>query len=88
MNPVRRDALRCSTQPTMAAQVALSWLLTQHPWVVPIPGTTKVHRLQENLAAVDVELSADDLAALSAASDEVDVLGDRYPEHMQKWINR
>ena len=70
------------------AQVALAWLLAQRPWIVPIPGTTKVHRLQENSAAVAIELTADDLEEISAAADRVDVRGERYPAHMQRWINR
>ncbi|WP_020574492.1 aldo/keto reductase [Actinopolymorpha alba] len=70
------------------AQVALAWILAQHPTNVPIPGTTKLHRLQENTAAVDVELSATDLDQLNAASAEVDLSTDRYPAHMQRWINR
>ncbi len=70
------------------AQVALAWLLAQHPWIVPIPGTTKVHRLRENIAAADVQLTAEDLTQLAAAADQVAILGERYPEHMQKWINR
>jgi aryl-alcohol dehydrogenase-like predicted oxidoreductase len=70
------------------AQVALAWLLAQHPSIVPIPGTTKIHRLQENTAAVDVHLTPEDLADLTAAADQVDVKGDRYPEQMQRWINR
>ena len=71
-----------------AAQVALAWLLAQHPWIVPIPGTTKAHRLQENTAAVDIELSPEDLEALAEASGRIDVDADRYPPHMQQWINR
>ena len=71
-----------------AAQVALAWLLAQHSWIVPIPGTTKVHRLQENSSAVDIELTPEDLEELTAAADRVDVQGERYPEHMQRWINR
>jgi aryl-alcohol dehydrogenase-like predicted oxidoreductase len=70
------------------AQVALAWLLVQHPSIVPIPGTTKLHRLQENTAAADLELSPADLAEITAAADKVDLSGDRYPEHMQRWINR
>ena len=71
-----------------AAQVALAWLLAQHPWIVPIPGTTKLHRLQENVGSVDVELSPEDLKELAEASGRIDVQGDRYPPHMQRWINR
>ena len=70
------------------AQVALAWLLAQHSWIVPIPGTTKIHRLQENSSAVDIELTAEDLKELTAAADRVDVQGERYPAHMQRWINR
>jgi aryl-alcohol dehydrogenase-like predicted oxidoreductase len=70
------------------AQVALAWLLAQHSWIVPMPGTTKVNRLQENSSAVDIELTSEDLEELTAAADRVDVQGERYPAHMQRWINR
>ena len=70
------------------AQVALAWLLAQHPSIVPIPGTTKIPRLLENAAAADLELSADDLTAITAAAGWVEIQGERYPEHMQRWINR
>jgi aryl-alcohol dehydrogenase-like predicted oxidoreductase len=70
------------------AQVALAWILAQHPWMVPIPGTTKLHRLRENTAAADLRLSPTDLAEITAAADQIDLTGDRYPEHMQRWINR
>lgn len=70
------------------AQVALAWLLAQHPSIVPIPGTTKVHRLHENTGAVDVTLTPEDLAELTTTSSQIDVQGDRYPEHMQRWIDR
>ena len=65
------------------AQVALAWILAQHPTIVPIPGTTKLHRLQENTAAVDVELDPADLDELTAAADQIDLTGDRYPAQMQ-----
>ncbi len=61
------------------AQIALAWLLAQRPWIVPIPGTTKLHRLEENLGAADVVLNADDLAQIDAALATVEVQGDRYP---------
>ena len=64
------------------AQVALAWLLAQKPWIVPIPGTTKLHRLEENLAAADVRLSADDLAEIQRAAAEIPVEGERYPEQL------
>ncbi|GAA3039158.1 aldo/keto reductase [Streptosporangium longisporum] len=70
------------------AQVALAWLLSRHPSIVPIPGTTKVHRLLENSDAVDVGLSPEDLAELTEASGRIEILGDRYPKEMQRWINR
>ncbi|MGA5507222.1 aldo/keto reductase [Streptomyces umbrinus] len=73
---------------TTNAQIALAWLLAQHPWIVPIPGTTKIHRLRENTGAVDVELDPEDLAEITDAAGRIDVSGDRYPEHMQRWINR
>ena len=69
-------------------QVALAWLLAQKPWIVPIPGTRRIARLDENLAAADLELTGDDLAALTEASDSVVVQGDRYPAAMQAMIDR
>ncbi|MFC9455470.1 aldo/keto reductase [Streptomyces sp. NPDC056983] len=73
---------------TTTAQIALAWLLAQHPSIVPIPGTSKIHRLQENTGAADVALTPQDLKEITDAADQVDVSGDRYPEHMQRWINR
>ena len=70
------------------AQIALAWLLAQKPWVVPIPGTTKLHRLEENLGATRVELTPDDLLTIQAAADKITVLGARYPEHLQKLVDR
>ena len=69
-------------------QVALAWLLSRKPWVVPIPGTRRLERLDENLAAADLHLGEDDLAELTAASDAADVQGDRYPAAMQAMIDR
>ncbi|NTW40823.1 MAG: aldo/keto reductase, partial [Cellulomonadaceae bacterium] len=68
--------------------VALAWLLAQHESIVPIPGTTKVHRLEENAGALDLELAPQDLHELTEASGRIDLSGDRYPEHMQRWIDR
>jgi len=65
-----------------AAQIALAWLLVQRPWVVPIPGTTKAHRLQENLGAAAIELTADDLRRIDGVLAHVHVQGDRYPAHL------
>jgi aryl-alcohol dehydrogenase-like predicted oxidoreductase len=64
------------------AQIALAWLLAQKPWIVPIPGTTKLHRLEENLGAADIELTADDLAEIARAADAITVDGERYPAHL------
>jgi aryl-alcohol dehydrogenase-like predicted oxidoreductase len=70
------------------AQVALAWLLAQKPWIVPIPGTTKLHRLEENLGAANVELSAEDLQQIEGAFSGLQVQGERYPEALQKLVNR
>jgi aryl-alcohol dehydrogenase-like predicted oxidoreductase len=70
------------------AQIALAWLLAQKPWIVPIPGTTKLHRLQENMGAADIVLTPDDLAAIAAALAKVTVQGDRYPAHLQARVGR
>jgi aryl-alcohol dehydrogenase-like predicted oxidoreductase len=70
------------------AQIALAWLLAQRQWIVPIPGTTKLHRLEENLGAVTVELSPDDLRQLEAAAAKIPVQGARYPEELQKLVGR
>jgi aryl-alcohol dehydrogenase-like predicted oxidoreductase len=69
-------------------QIALAWLLAQRPWIVPIPGTTKLHRLEENLAAADVELTAGDLADIDTAVSTAVIQGDRYPEHLERETNR
>jgi aryl-alcohol dehydrogenase-like predicted oxidoreductase len=70
------------------AQIALAWLLTQKPWIVPIPGTTKLNRLEENLGAVAITLSADDLRDIDDAAANITVQGDRYPEHLQAMTGR
>ena len=70
------------------AQIALAWLLTQKPWLVPIPGTTKRHRLEENLGAARIQLSADDLREIDRAASQIEVHGARYPEHLQKMVGR
>ena len=70
------------------AQIALAWLLAQKPWIVPIPGTTKLHRLEENLAAANVELTAADLAEIRQALSEIDVEGERYPEKLMATTGR
>jgi aryl-alcohol dehydrogenase-like predicted oxidoreductase len=70
------------------AQIALAWVLAQKPWMVPIPGTTKIHRLEENLGAANIELTPEDLRELNAAASKIPVKGERYPEAMQRMINR
>ncbi len=71
-----------------SAQIALAWVLAQKPWIVPIPGTTKLHRLQENLAAASIELSAEDLREIESATSAITVQGARYTEAMQRMVNR
>ena len=66
------------------AQIALAWLLAQKPWIVPIPGTTKLDRLEENIGAVAVELTADDLRDIDAAASKIKVEGARYPERLEQ----
>jgi len=70
------------------AQIALAWLLAQKPWIVPIPGTTKLHRLEENMAAVNIQLSPGDLRELDMAASKIPVQGARYPEELQKLVGR
>jgi aryl-alcohol dehydrogenase-like predicted oxidoreductase len=70
------------------AQIALAWLLVQKPWMVPIPGTTKLHRLEENIGSLDINLTSDELFELETAASKISVQGDRYNENSQKMINR
>lgn len=70
------------------AQIALAWLLAQKPWIVPIPGTTKLHRLDENLGSAEIQLTADDLQQIEDALSQIEVQGARYPEHLQKLVGR
>jgi aryl-alcohol dehydrogenase-like predicted oxidoreductase len=70
------------------AQIALAWLLAQKPWIVPIPGTTKLHRLEENIAAVALELTPDDLRDIDNAASRITVHGDRYPEELEQMTGR
>lgn len=71
-----------------AAQVALAWLLAQKPWIVPIPGTTKIHRLEENAGATAVQLSAEDLQNIQEAAAQIQVFGERYPQHLQARVGK
>ena len=70
------------------AQIALAWLLAQKPWIVPIPGTTKLHRLEENIDAVSVELTPDDRREIEDAAAKIEVQGARYPDHLEKMTGR
>jgi aryl-alcohol dehydrogenase-like predicted oxidoreductase len=71
-----------------SAQVALAWLLAQKPWIVPIPGTTKLHRLEENIGGASVELSSSDLGKIEEALAQITVVGERYPAHLQARVSR
>jgi aryl-alcohol dehydrogenase-like predicted oxidoreductase len=71
-----------------SAQIALAWLLAQKPWIVPIPGTTKLHRLEENIGAASVELTPEDLREIGDALSHITVQGDRYPPHLQARVGR
>jgi aryl-alcohol dehydrogenase-like predicted oxidoreductase len=71
-----------------SAQIALAWLLAQKPWIVPIPGTTKLARLEENIGAVAVELTTEDLRQINGAVSKITVQGARYPEELQKMVGR
>jgi aryl-alcohol dehydrogenase-like predicted oxidoreductase len=70
------------------AQIALAWLLAQKPWIVPIPGTTKLHRLQENTGALSVELTANDIEDIETAVANIPVQGARYPQHFQNMVGK
>ncbi|HEY6045586.1 MAG TPA: aldo/keto reductase [Pyrinomonadaceae bacterium] len=70
------------------AQIAIAWLLAQKPWIVPIPGTTKLPRLEENIGAAAVELTPDDLGEIDEAASKIKVQGARYPESLQKLVGR
>jgi aryl-alcohol dehydrogenase-like predicted oxidoreductase len=85
VNLVKRIAEQKRITP---AQIALSWLLSRKPWIVPIPGTTKLHRLEENLGAVEVELTADDLGDIEQALEGISIQGHRYAEGAQRMIDR
>jgi aryl-alcohol dehydrogenase-like predicted oxidoreductase len=84
------DLLRqiAARKKTTTAQIALAWLLAQKPWIVPIPGTTKLARLEENIGAVDIPLTPDDLREIDSAASKINVQGARYPEALQKMVGR
>jgi aryl-alcohol dehydrogenase-like predicted oxidoreductase len=66
----------------------LAWLLAQKPWIVPIPGTTKLHRLEENIGAAEIELAPNDLREIESAASKITVQGARYPEHLERRVGR
>lgn len=70
------------------AQIALAWLLAQKPWIAPIPGTTKIHRLHENIGAVNVHLTTEDLAKIEIALSAIEIVGERYPQYLQKTVGK
>jgi len=70
------------------AQIALAWLLAQKPWIVPIPGTTKIARVEENIGAAAIQLTADELREIRSAAEKIDVQGARYPEQLEKMTGR
>jgi aryl-alcohol dehydrogenase-like predicted oxidoreductase len=70
------------------AQIALAWLIAQKPWIAPIPGTTKLHRLEENVGGADVELTSEDLTQIGTALDGIEVIGARYPQHLQQRVGK
>jgi aldo/keto reductase family protein len=90
--PTRRWSTCSPASPTARgatpAQIALAWLLAQKPWIVPIPGTRRLERLEENLGAAQAELTTSDLGAIDTAATQIRVVGDRYPEAMQRMIDR
>jgi len=85
VNLLGEVALRKKATP---AQIALAWLLAQRPWIVPIPGTTKLHRLEENIGAVNLELTPDDLREIEGAAAQISIEGARYPEQLEQMTNR
>jgi len=82
---VSRFAIQKKATP---AQIALAWILARKPWIVPIPGTTKLHRLEENLGAANVELNSDDLRQIDQAISKIELQGERYSEGAQRLVNR
>lgn len=89
-NQVLVDLLQSLAQRRKATpgQIALAWLLAQKPWIVPTPGTTKLHRLEENIGATAVELTPEDLREIEAAASRIEIQGARYPEQIERMSNR
>jgi aryl-alcohol dehydrogenase-like predicted oxidoreductase len=76
------------TKGATVAQIALAWLLAQRPWIVPIPGTTKLARMEENNAATEIKLTSEDLRRIGEAASSIQIQGARYPEHLEKMTGR
>jgi len=89
-NPAMVDLIRevAARKKATSAQIAIAWLLAQKPWIVPIPGTTKQARLEENIGAASVELTSDDLREIESAASRIAVEGARYPEQLQRLVGR
>jgi len=89
-NPAMVDLIRevAARKKATSAQIAIAWLLAQKPWIVPIPGTTKQARLEENIGAASVELTSDDLRGIESAASRIAVEGARYPEQLQRLVGR
>ncbi len=85
---VHQLGILANTHQATPAQIALAWLLAQKPWIVPIPGTTKLHRLEENIKSTSITLSAEELSTISQTLDQIKLVGERYPEASQKMIDR
>ncbi|WP_035240503.1 aldo/keto reductase [Desulfobacter vibrioformis] len=85
---VKRIEAVATSKGATPSQIALAWLLARKPWIVPIPGTTRLHRLEENLGAENVELTKEDIDGIENAISKIKVLGDRYPANLQKRVNR
>ena len=86
--PFTNEELVGEALASMREQVVIAWLLAQEPWIVPIPGTTKLHRLEENIGAAAVELTSDDLREIESAVSNAAVQGDRYPERLEQLTGR
>ena len=87
-DPAFRNSILPRARRANACGASLAWVLAQKPWIIPIPGTTKLHRLQENVAAASVELTEGDLREIQSSASEITVQGARYSEAAQRMINR
>jgi len=88
MNELSATIVACLARKATVAQIVLAWLLAQKPWIVPIPGTTKLHRLEENIGAISVALTPHDLRDIESAASKITVHGARYPEKLEQMTGR